>query len=124
VVFIPPPLSNSGSFASSVDAAVGGAQGSITIYPNTPQAVGMIVQIAITSQDASVPQVSVSDDDASTWTLTAGDPATLVRYTATMAFAHAGAPQDWNRIFVVFPNAIHKASTPNVTVSFYRPVGQ
>jgi hypothetical protein len=116
-----PTLAGAGSFIGSVSAGVSGTQGSITIFPHIKQPLNGEGLVIITSQNTDLPQLAVSDLDGSTFTPVAGQPSNIAQFTYVFIVSH---PNGGDNVTIVFPNVIHPALFPVVTIEYFNPAGQ
>jgi hypothetical protein len=117
--YVPPTLAGAGAFVGRDEAYVAGSQSGFVSYPVQPLAIGSVRRVTVITTDATIPQVSISDDDGSTFTPISGQPANQAQWTCSAIAAHAVGST--NRLHVVFPNAIHKGTSPTVVCETFQP---
>jgi hypothetical protein len=110
-----PVLAGAGPFLGSYECFAAGAQGSLTTYPDAPMAIGGVRLITITCSDATMPSLTISDDDGTSFTAVpvVGQP-NKVQYTSTSLSARA---KGGNKIKIVWPTPAHD---PHILVQDFR----
>ena len=127
-----PTLSGFGIFVGAYGWQISGSLASIIGYPTAPMSIGSGRLITITTIDASLPQLNISDDDGSVF-VTQTDivqvlgSASVVLQPANQAqwivTAIAARVSGGNRVHIVFPNAIHKGTSPCLQIMDFNPFG-
>lgn len=118
----PPTLSGAGTWRGAVAHQVFGAQSSIVAYPTSPVLVGTVYLVTVSTSDATIPSVSLSDDDGSLIASSASEqPSNQAQWLATSGLARAAGG---DRFHVVFTNVTQKGTSPFVQVDTFNPSGQ
>lgn len=115
-----PTLAGAGSFRGSYECFVAGKQGTLTSFPNAPIIVGSVRLVTVSSDDASLPALTITDDDGNTYTATGSPPPNEAQFTMTSPGSHAVGG---NKVKIVWPNATQHATNPRLLVQDFNPSG-
>lgn len=116
------PLAGAGTFIQSTGHQLFGSFATVIGYPSGPVTVGCVRRVTLKTDDATLPPVNVTSDDVGeAFVPVAGQPATQAQWTIVAVSTRS---QGGNRIHFVFPNAIKKATNPQVLIEDFRPSGQ